>query len=266
MALRRNFKTLIKDQFSKTGSLTLKVLIFLYSFGTAGSVLALAPMHVDQSSLQVSNETELSEMEWEKLTRGVDFGEREDIEEEEEESEPPEQEAESNPEEEIEESSWDYDIDTNLVGSVILGLVIVILVVILIYLIARHIKERDVKVEAQLQDSISFEKIEENLPESDLDRYLRFALESGDLRGAIRVYYLMIIQGLSENQLIKWQREKTNYEYLREMRSTPLFKAFSGVTLTYELVWYGDAYLDSAAYEALHPQFTEFLKKIENGN
>jgi len=58
------------------------------------------------------------------------------------------------------------------------------------------------KIKAQPEFSI--ETIENNIHESDLDRYIREALAQENYTLAIRLYYLAIIKELSLNRIIKW--------------------------------------------------------------
>jgi hypothetical protein len=73
------------------------------------------------------------------------------------------------------------------------------------------------------EDDFSIENIEANLHESDLDRHIREALQQNNYTLAIRLYYLAVIKALSLNKWIKWKRDKTNRDYLREMQTTALF-------------------------------------------
>ena len=54
------------------------------------------------------------------------------------------------------------------------------------------------------------EKIEENIHESDLDKFIKQAESEEKYNLAIRLYYLAIIKELSLGKLIKWKRNKTN--------------------------------------------------------
>lgn len=109
---------------------------------------------------------------------------------------------------------------------------------------------------------ITLDNVEQYIHESDLDRFLREALAAGNYPLAIRLYYLQVIKQLSETGAIRWSREKTNRDYLRETRMHRSADAFRKVTRVYERVWYGNQVLDAAAYEQLEPDFKNLLGSI----
>lgn len=109
---------------------------------------------------------------------------------------------------------------------------------------------------------ITLENLDDYLHETDLDRFLREALEKADFPVAIRLYYLQIIKSLSEKNAIKWSREKTNRDYLRETREYRLGEQFRAVTRAYERVWYGNQPLSAGEFYRLEPQFKGLLAAI----
>ncbi len=110
----------------------------------------------------------------------------------------------------------------------------------------------------------SMEAIEENLHEADLEGFARHALDNEDYKLAVRLYYLQIIKLLSERKSIKWKRDKTNNQYIREMQSHPQFKTFRSITRLFERVWYGDVEVEKKEFEQLRPRFLTFIKRISN--
>ncbi|MFT7588662.1 MAG: putative membrane protein SpoIIM required for sporulation [Limisphaerales bacterium] len=129
----------------------------------------------------------------------------------------------------------------------------------LLYLIAVNIV-----LPKKLEDSLSEEIADiEDIADLDLAALLLMAESEGRWRDALRLQFLIVIQKLSEKNLIKWQQDKTNREYLREMRAHNEFKDFRSLTLVFERVWYGDAFVDANAFSNWKPRFNGFLKTIE---
>jgi hypothetical protein len=106
------------------------------------------------------------------------------------------------------------------------------------------------------------EDLEENLMETDLAPFLREALEKEEYLWAIRLYYLQVLQRLSERRFIQWKKDKTNWEYLAEMKG-PLRNTFQHLTHTFDRLWYGSVKLGRAEYEETAPAFERFLERIE---
>lgn len=109
---------------------------------------------------------------------------------------------------------------------------------------------------------ITAENVDAYIHETDLERFLREALASGNYALGIRLYYLQTIKTLSEKEAIKWSREKTNRDYLREMRDHRLGREFREATRTFERVWYGNELLDAAGFAVLEPGFKGLLAQL----
>jgi hypothetical protein len=109
---------------------------------------------------------------------------------------------------------------------------------------------------------ITAENVDAYIHETDLERFLREALASGNYALCIRLYYLQTIKTLSEKDAIKWSREKTNRDYLREMRDHRLGREFREATRTFERVWYGNEPLDAGGYALLEPGFKGLLTQL----
>jgi len=104
--------------------------------------------------------------------------------------------------------------------------------------------------------------LDQYLHETDLERFLRAALANGNYALAIRLYYLQAIKDLSERGNIKWAKEKTNRDYLREMRNHPQHDNFRSATRTFERVWYGNEGLRADEFARLEPQFKSLIDNV----
>jgi hypothetical protein len=109
---------------------------------------------------------------------------------------------------------------------------------------------------------ITLANLEEYIHETDLDRFLREALASSNWPLAVRLYFLQIIKKLSEKEAIVWSKEKTNRDYLREMRSHRLSTHFLDATHQFEQVWYGNQPITVEAFAQLEPKFKSLLGEI----
>jgi hypothetical protein len=100
------------------------------------------------------------------------------------------------------------------------------------------------------------------IPLTELQRLLKDALDKNDYRGAIRIYYLFILRDISKKNWIKWEREKTNMHYLREMSSRPEYHEFDTSVGFYEIVWYGKREVNQEQFKLIQPSFTSLLDKL----
>lgn len=112
---------------------------------------------------------------------------------------------------------------------------------------------------------ISLEDIETNLQEADVEGFLKQALVEKNYRLAIRLYYLAIIKELAAKGIIEWKRDKTNGQYLRELRQKkhPQVQKFKKVTRIFEYVWYSNMTFEEEQFEEVRINFKNLLASIK---
>lgn len=228
----------------------LLLLSFCLGLHPAGATFA-----ADAEKVQAENNTStranepLLESDWEELRQGLDYGEIEGHEEMDLDfPEAP--------------SRW---LPGKLFGTIILSIVILALLGLIIYLVVQQMDNSDERVTNDLNE-FTLEDLETNLPESNLERFLRLALEQQDYRAAVRVYYLMILQKLNATQRITWEPEKTNNDYVLELVGSAEHGPFKHLTRTYEVIWYGEAPIDRERYEKVSPAYANFIATIHYGD
>ena len=201
----------------------------------------------------IAQEDNFDKETWKELTEDLNYG---DIEEA--------------PEERIQEeqskpssggASWGISL-----GSTGQFIVISLIVLLLIFLVARLLGfgSGGKLVQLKKEHQFSIESLEEQLHESDLEKFLRLALEQEDFRVALRIYYLMVMKSLSELGWIIWKKDKTNYDYVREMRSQMSYQQFRSLTGAFEIIWYGEIDIHKTEYDQLHPMFKEYVTFLES--
>lgn len=142
-----------------------------------------------------------------------------------------------------------------------------------IFLIAQVLKVRFGKLVKKKSDEaevIHLGEIEEDVDirNIEFESLLDKAIREKRFRYAIRLLYLQSLRQLSEKGLIAWQQEKTNHEYLRELRNSSIRPQFSEVTLLFEYIWYGEFPLDKDHFHTARGSFIQFeqaLRKTDAG-
>ena len=97
---------------------------------------------------------------------------------------------------------------------------------------------------------------------SDPDTLLRNAIKNRNYRLAVRYLYLQVLGKLAERKLIEINSNKTNYEYVNEVRKHKFANEFASLTLKYEYVWYGEYPVDEKLFEQIQGSFHQFNKNI----
>jgi len=94
--------------------------------------------------------------------------------------------------------------------------------------------------------------------ESDFDAMIRQAVGAGNYRLAVRYQYLKTLHQLAAKGAVALASDKTNYQYVREIKDGESRKGFAGLTLSYEYVWYGEFAITEQTYRKIENEFTLF--------
>lgn len=171
---------------------------------------------------------------------------------------------------------WLYDLferlfnsssreNTEAIVEIILKVLAAALIIFVIYLIVKAImngegswvfgKSSDKKV-------INYEEIERNIHLVDFEKLIKETLKNGENRLAIRYYYLWLLKIMSAKQLIEWDVEKTNSDYLYEIKNTATKSQFEYVSYLYNYIWYGEFELDEVTFVKAKKAFDNLINSL----
>lgn len=97
---------------------------------------------------------------------------------------------------------------------------------------------------------------------SKYDSLITKAEHAGNFNLATRYLFLKTLKLLSDRELIHFSPDKTNHEYLLEMKSNNYYTEFESLTRSYEYAWYGKILIEANAYQHLKEQYQLFNKKV----
>jgi hypothetical protein len=104
---------------------------------------------------------------------------------------------------------------------------------------------------------------EENIIKNEnIDDLIANAVANKDYRLAIRYSYLMILKLLTDKDIIQWELQKTNSDYLNEITKEHLKSPFKTSTRLYEYIWYGDFTIDETKYQKAAIAFSTLKNSI----
>lgn len=98
---------------------------------------------------------------------------------------------------------------------------------------------------------------------TDFDIAIKNEVSQKNFRNAIRLLYLKLINMLDKRELIKYSKEKTNIDYLKELSSSQFQSAFLGLTGIYNNVWYGEHEIDMKQYSHYEQDFIHITSQID---
>lgn len=113
------------------------------------------------------------------------------------------------------------------------------------------------------ETSISDMEEIEDIEQLDLPSLLRDAIAKKNYRMAIRINYLQALKELNDKKIIVWKNEKTNFDYIQEVKEYTLKNKLDHITYLYEYIWYGETFIDEALFQKLDPDFQQFNLQVQ---
>jgi len=139
--------------------------------------------------------------------------------------------------------------------------VALVLVVGLIFLVLKLLGVVNFKRPPK-KSSLGEEIVEHTDPETPLEvltAALETARKTGDYREAVRLLYCIALRSLALSGKVTVKPEKTNWEYVNELRERKTAEAFGKLTGIYELIWFGEGRATEAEFNRLEPAFQTFI-------
>lgn len=106
--------------------------------------------------------------------------------------------------------------------------------------------------------NIGEEELHENIHEINFSESIAGFEASGDYRSAVRYQFLMVLKKLSDKKLISWNPEKTNKDYIAELKVPQLKQQLSHLAYIFEYVWYGEFEVNEQSYLNFKKEFQSF--------
>lgn len=146
-----------------------------------------------------------------------------------------------------------------LAPYILLGILIFILIKFFLNVNANRLQL------AKKEDAfVSLSEEEHIIKNADIPELIRKALSDKNYRLAIRYYYLLILQLMSDKELINWELQKTNSDYLKELSTSNFQVPFETITRLYDYIWYGNFDLDELKYLKAEHDFVKLQKTLTN--
>lgn len=149
-------------------------------------------------------------------------------------------------------------LPTTDIGKTFSYMVIIAMVIFLLVFLISNLKI-DKNLEKPME--MNFDEIE-NIEEVDTYKGLDYFLEKGDYREGFRMLFLRVLQKLQLDKVIDWKKEKTNRDYVQEMKKDSRSGEFNRLANSFEFIWYGDQPIEKQEFENSLPLFDAFLDDI----
>jgi hypothetical protein len=106
--------------------------------------------------------------------------------------------------------------------------------------------------------SLNYEIGEENIHFISFDDEIKKAVAAENYKLALRLRYLQSLKILADKGDINWQLNKTNSEYIYEMRKHKLYQIFANLTNAFEYAWYGNNVVTKENFWEMNEGFQQF--------
>jgi hypothetical protein len=153
---------------------------------------------------------------------------------------------------------------TSKVIVVLIRVIAIGIILFVVYLIVRAILDKEgMWIFGRQRKKIQVEDITaENIHEMDFNQLVNETKDTGNYRLAVRYYYLWVLKKLSLREIIDWDWDKTNSDYLYEIKDSGLKKDFEYLSYLYDYSWYGEFPLDANEFARAEKAFQKTLNTL----
>ncbi|KVV14135.1 DUF4129 domain-containing protein [Flavobacterium sp. TAB 87] len=158
------------------------------------------------------------------------------------------------------------ETSVNLV-KIVLKVIAAAVVIFVIYLIVKAIINKEgqwIFGKDSHKKNINYSDIEKNIHLADFEKLIQESLQSGHKRISIRYYYLWLLKTMAQHHHIKWDIEKTNTDYLYELKNQAHKEEFGYLSYVYNYIWYGEFEIDENTFVKAEQRFKKALKTFSN--
>jgi len=131
----------------------------------------------------------------------------------------------------------------------------------LLYILIRYLMSKDGNFlfgKKNRNINITNQDIEENIHEINFQERILQLENQQDYRSAIRYHFLYSLKKMADKNLINWNPEKTNRDYLKELKNINLKQDFSRMIYIYDYIWYGEFDAQEKDYQHYKSFFNKF--------
>jgi hypothetical protein len=113
-----------------------------------------------------------------------------------------------------------------------------------------------------INNEIKLSEHEEDINQINFDNLISIAIDNKNYKLAVRYLFLKSLKMLDNKEIINIKKDKTNYQYLLEIKDSELADAFKDAAYRFEWIWYGDFPIDEKLMNVSKNHFTKLFKLI----
>lgn len=148
---------------------------------------------------------------------------------------------------------------------VLLRIIAIVLIGFVLYVIIRFVLSRNGNwVFSKKSKKLNPEDrtITENIHELDLPSLIKNYEDKKEYRSAVRYQFLFLLKLMTDKNMLEWDPEKTNRDYIRMLDGNVLQSDFQNLSFVFENVWYGERSIGENEYAIFRKQYQQTQQKI----
>jgi cell division protein FtsL len=155
------------------------------------------------------------------------------------------------------------------VAQVIFNIFLVLAVALILFLLYMALRNFKFNRKPAAKPISNFDETEEeieNLEDVDsnsLYLLIEKAKKEGNYRLAIRHYFLLYLRKLQEKKVVEYHMDKTNSDYMSEIKNEGTLQQFVKVSYFFEYVWYGKKPINLETFNGLESLFNEQISLVK---
>lgn len=152
-------------------------------------------------------------------------------------------------------------LKTGNYAEIILRFFAIIIIGLVIYFLLKFLLNKDGNFffgKKNKKLNITDQDLKENIHEINFPTSINDFERKNDYRSAIRYQFLFVLKKLSDKKLLEWNPEKTNKDYLAELKDKNQKSNFKELVYIFNNVWYGEFEVEEKSYNRFKEKFNRF--------
>ena len=151
----------------------------------------------------------------------------------------------------------------NNLSDKILDIVLVVIFLVALYIVVRLFMNHRGRWFFEKKNetvAVTLSNVEEHIHEANFEALLSEAEQQGDTRQSVRLLYLWVLRSYTDNNIIRWNPDKTNIDYFSEIKDKTLQEKFRYLSYLYNYIWYGGFSINDSEYRKAREIFLRHIK------
>lgn len=151
----------------------------------------------------------------------------------------------------------------NNLSDKILNIVLVVIFLVALYIVVRLFMNHRGRWFFEKKNetvAVTLSNVEEHIHEANFEALLSEAEQQGDTRQSVRLLYLWVLRSYTDNNIIRWNPDKTNIDYFSEIKDKILQEQFRYLSYLYNYIWYGGFSINDSEYRKAREIFLRHIK------